>query len=145
MTRPAPGLTLDQQSEAIIIRLLLWGEARGEPVIGKLAVLYVLHNRAMKRDTSLKAEALRPLQFSCFNAEDPNRGKMLNAWKDDPIQWAICDAVASAYENGVTTDPTKGADHYYVTRMKHPPEWGRGHKDWIECAEIGHHVFGITA
>jgi len=145
MIRPIPGLTLDAQPEGIILRMLCWGEARGESPLGKLAVLWVVHNRAMKTDSTLKAEALRPLQFSCFNANDPNRGKMLKAWEDDPVGWAVCDAVASLYEARQTTDPTDQATHYYVAKMKNPPAWGRGHAGWQETVEIQSHVFGRAA
>lgn len=143
--KPAPGLTLEQQPEAVLLRCLMWGEARSEPARGRLAVLWVAHNRAMKRDSTLKAEILRPLQFSCFNSNDPNRAKLLNAHSIDPAGWAAADAIAILYQYGNTTDPTEGATHYYVAKMKNPPEWGRGHKDWDETVEIGAHVFGRAA
>jgi len=145
VVRPAPGLTIEQQLEEVVIRLLVWGEARGESAVGKLAVLWVVHNRALLRDTSLKTEALRDRQFSCFNADDPNREKLLKAHELDPAGWKACDAICELYAAHLTTDPTKGATHYYVAAMKNPPTWGRGHHGWVETFEEGHHVFGRAA
>lgn len=142
--RPVPGLPIEQQPETVIERLLIYGEARGEDHVGRLAVLHVVNNRALKADTSIKLEALRRRQFSCFNDDDPNRAKLLQGHVDNPVAWAAIDAIAGLFDGGLTQDPTKGATHYYVLAMDNPPAWGRGHADWIETTVIGHHVFGIA-
>ena len=143
--KPAPGIAIEQQSEPALLRMCIWAEARGESVVGRLAVAWVLRNRALFRETSIKTEILRPWQFSSFNANDPNRGKMLTAWVDDPKGWVAVDVIAELFEQKATIDPTKGASHYYVTAMADPPKWGRGHPLWEETVEIGAHVFGKTA
>ena len=141
--RPAPGVPIEEQPEAVVLRMLLWGEARGEGPFGMLAVLWVVSNRAVKADTTLKAQALKHRQFSCFNDDDPNRGKMLTAWRDDGSAWAASDAVCTLYERSATKDPTGGATHYYVLGQV-APAWGRGNANWNEKGIIGHHVFGIA-
>jgi len=105
----------------------------------------VLRNRALKADTSLKHEALRDRQFSCFNDGDPNRDLLLQAWRTSPTHWHACDAVAELFEQGCTIDPTFSATHYYVEKMDNPPAWGRGHAEWKETVVIGSHLFGRAA
>lgn len=145
MIRPAPGLSIEEQPEPIVLRMLAFGEARGEGGVGILAVLHVVQNRALKLDTTLKHEALRKRQFSCFNDDDPNRTNLLAADIRSPNAWAAVDAVCSIFEAGLTTDPTEGASHYYVVHMDHPPAWGRGHAEWKETVVLGSHVFGVAA
>jgi len=145
MIRPAPGVDIELQPETALLRMVAWAEARGEPRRGLLGVLHVIRNRALRRDTTLKAEILRPWQFSSFNADDPNRPKMMTAAADDPLSWAAIDAICELFELGYTNDPSQGASHYYVEKMKNPPEWGRGHADWKETVVLGRHVFGVTA
>lgn len=111
-------------------------------------MLYVAHNRAIKHDTSLKFEILRPLQFSAFNSTPEmtgQRAQMLKAWEQSPMSWGVADTICSLYEGLATSSPIKEATHYYVEKMEHPPKWGRGNPDWIEIGVIGHHVFGIAA
>lgn len=125
-----------------MLRLCLWGEARGEQAEGQLAVAWVIKNRADKQGNSIKEVILAPWQFSSFNHDDPNRDKMLSAHQFDPTGWARINAVCDLFESGYTIDPTKGATHYYVERMPNPPKWGRGHPTWDETAVVGRHVFG---
>ncbi|MGH3756111.1 MAG: cell wall hydrolase, partial [Pseudonocardiaceae bacterium] len=59
----------------------LYGEARGEPFDGLVAVAWVIRNRAESprwwgRD--VKGVCLHPLQFSCWNETDPNRKIITN-------------------------------------------------------------------
>ena len=145
MIRPIPGLPIEDQNEPVVLTMLCWGEARGEPTRGKLAVLHVVRNRAMKRDTSMKVEALRKWQFSCFNDNDPNRKQFLSGPALGPSAWAECSAVVELVLGGDTTDPMLGATHYFVTSMTHPPPWGPGHPDWKELVVIHRHTFGTAA
>ena len=144
MYRPIPGLTIEEQPEAIVVCLALWGEARGESPEGKLGVLYVLHNRAKRRSKSLKEIALQPLQFSTFNEDDPNRARLLKADQSDLASWAACEAIYGIYEAGWTTDPTLGSTHYFAHNIV-TPKWGPGHPDWIGKTVIGRHTFGVAA
>ena len=144
MTRPVPGLAIEQQPEAVVRRMLAYGEARSEGPRGVLAVVTVLQARGRRWKRTDRHEALRPLQFSCFNDDDPNRAKLLTAFKDDPQTWAMVDAVCTLFEQGCTLDPTLGADHYYVEGQVAPP-WGAGHPGWKDHGKIGRHRFGVAA
>ncbi len=145
MIRPAPGLTIEQQSEEVLLRACLWAEARGEPAVGRLAIAWVIKNRALHADSTMKAQILKPWQFSSFNQNDPNRELLLVAHKQDPGGWAAVDAICELFENRVTEDPTSGALNYYVEKMDKPPAWGRGYAGWMEHGVIGRHVFGIAS
>ena len=72
----------------------IWGEARGESAEGQAAVAWVMRNRVMaarafiakqKRahplygDGTLAGACRAPRQFSAWNVEDANRGKLLQA------------------------------------------------------------------
>lgn len=159
---PAPGVALEQQPEGVILRMLLCGEARGEDdasgtleAVAMLAVLWTLENRRRRprwERLSLKAIALQPWQFSCFNPNDPNRPALLDLHKSDPISWERADTVCDLFERGLTVEPIKRATHYCTAAL-----WGRAPRDpakplWFEAPEIaagrtrkvaewGHHVF----
>lgn len=125
-------------------RMLLWGEARGVSNFAKLCILWVLRNRATHRRSTMKTEALRPFQFSCFNHSDPNVSKLLVANNLEPVPWAACECVCDLFP--LTKDPTAGADHYYVCEGPGAvaPKWGRGHSAWQERLITDHMVFGVA-
>lgn len=53
----------------------IWGEARGEGREGMIAVAWVILNRASIGGwwgNSIETVCLKPWQFSCWNANDPN-------------------------------------------------------------------------
>jgi spore germination cell wall hydrolase CwlJ-like protein len=139
--KPDPELPIEQQSEKVLCRMCLWAEARGEPALGKLAILSVIDNLALRHADSMKAVILHPKRFSSFNENDPNRDKLMSAYREDPLQWMVCDVICELHEARVTSDPTVGADHYYNPAVAQPA-WGRGAPDWKEGPVIGHHVFG---
>lgn len=139
--RPIPGLTLEEQPEDVLKRIVLWGEARGEDNFTKLCILHVIHNRMLRKNTTWKTEILRPLQFSCFNANDPNRPRLLPGYSLEPAAWAACDAVCEIF--ACTKDPTGGADHYYALSMNPGPKWGRGSSQWQERLVTGKMAFGV--
>ncbi|MCK6454851.1 MAG: cell wall hydrolase [Alphaproteobacteria bacterium] len=121
----------------------IWGEARGEGFRGKLAVGWVARNRAEHprwwgRD--LEAVLLKPAQFSCWNADDPNAAKCLRVGPDDRA-FVDCLAAAHAVIEGTIADPTDadgagGADHYHVAGLV--PAWSQGRAPLVA---IGRHVF----
>lgn len=143
MIRPAPGIPIHEQPELALVRMLLWGEARGEGPRGMAAIRFVLDNRAKRWGWTLKRVILQPWHFSSFNEGDPNRTKMLGAWSDDPLRWGQVDAVCSLYDGGMLVNQVGDADHYYAYHVV-TPKWGRGHPQWQERSVIGNHVFGVA-
>ena len=124
MNERLAGLT-DRQ----LLALCLWGEARGEGVIGQLAVAHVVLNRSRRRSwygTAVRVVILKPYQFSFFNqVPDPLP-------QPGPEQLAIAELVLG----GHTVDPTHGATHYHAHTVD--PSW-RQHLDFL--IRIGNHLF----
>jgi spore germination cell wall hydrolase CwlJ-like protein len=144
MMFPNPQKPIEDQDEPVLLRMAAWAEARGEGPVGQLAVMCFIGNRAAKSGKGLKHEILKPLQFSAFNQNDPNRKKMLLAHDLSPAGWAQIDAVATLYEAGVTKDPTEGSTHYYAHASVNPA-WGPRDSRWKLKAVIGGHTFGNAA
>lgn len=113
----------------------LWGECRGESDLGKLAVAWVIRNRVKsgRWGSTPAAVCLANLQFSAWNANDPNRRKMLELDEND-LDLARCRFAWASSETG--DDPTHGAMHYLVTGTY--ARWAEGIKP---VATIGHHSF----
>ena len=139
----------DLEFDLKIMALTVWAEARGEPVDGQRAVAWVLRNRAAKPGWwsrtegfpygSIAAVCRCPWQFSCWNANDPNRTRL-----DDPATQqradylairALCFDVLSAPP---LEDPTTGADHYCTQAVVYKTRWARNLKP---VAMIGNHWF----
>jgi hypothetical protein len=135
------------------IALTLSGEAAGEPMLGRVAVACVIHNRAVKPGWWGRTDAgvcLAKDQFSCWwETRTPNSLRLYAlaerllsntlAPSDtaalDPL-WAIAVSVLS----GVTPDVTNGATHYLTNALfsTAPPPWAKGR---TPCAVVGRHCF----
>jgi N-acetylmuramoyl-L-alanine amidase len=121
----------------------IWGEARGEPFAGKLAVGCVVMNRARAKGRNGWPESTEKVcrqrrQFSCWNEDDPNRTKILLVGLDNPAFRDSLLAAMKAYVGG--EDPTHGADHYLTANLARsaPPPWFDADK---VTASIGSHLF----
>lgn len=129
-----------------VLARTLFGEARGEPVRGKEAVAAVIVNRVARARArggywwgdSIIGVCLRPWQFSCWNANDPNRARIVAVTPENKT-FAACLRIARRALAGGLKDPTGGALHYHNTHV-HPP-WAWRH---APCAEIGNHLFYNT-
>lgn len=144
MIRPVPGLQIEDQPDKVVGCMCVWAEARGQSAKGRLAVRWVITTRAHLQKTSVRQIVLAKRQFSSFNADDPNRAKLLTAWLNDSTSWAQASETCELFEAMCTIDPTNGATHYYNPKVAQPA-WGRGHKDWEEHVVIEAHVFGRAA
>jgi spore germination cell wall hydrolase CwlJ-like protein len=131
----------DQFSDQEIIAKTIYGESRNQPYIGQTAIACVIINRAnhggwwgkTPRDVCLK-----PWQFSCWNANDPNRPIIMAVDASDHI-YATCMEIASMALSGDLADITDGADSYCVTGLV--TDWNR---NLIPVAVIGAHSFYRT-
>jgi spore germination cell wall hydrolase CwlJ-like protein len=138
----------------------IFGEARNEPENGKWAVGHVILNRAKANKAhwgiGISGVCRKPLQFSCWNKNDPNaprchdvyRDVMDEAFEEMSRAAAHCYNAALAVREGVE-DPTGGATHYYAPAgMKalvarglaksEVPAWAKGR---TPTATIGGHIF----
>lgn len=114
----------------LLLALCIWREARGETREGKIAVKHVILNRVAKpagpfaKCKDITTNILCAYQFSSFNQNDANAGKLPRP--DQAGEWAsweeCCDVVDSK-----TTDPTGGADHYFVAGTA-IPKWAHESK-----------------
>lgn len=128
----------------------IYGEARGEETNGRIAVGYVVCNRAKiaKKYREDHGEN-HPLygsgtpasvctvmyQFSCWNLGDPNLEIIQNLDQDSPETVPFIAAAKSALEETIP-DPTSGATHYHVPEVS--PAWIQNQ---MPCARIGRHIF----
>ena len=108
----------------------VYHEARGEDVVGQMAVAHVVINRATdsRYPFGICAVVNQPKQFS-------------------GIDYAVIDYNSKAWERaieaavfaslGITDDPTGGATHYYAHK-KVSPYWKNS---LVKTARIGNHTF----
>tara|TARA_Y100000310_G_scaffold247602_1_gene253227 strand:- start:13530 stop:13958 length:429 start_codon:yes stop_codon:yes gene_type:complete len=125
----------------MLLALLIWGEARGEPPEGKWAVGWVVRNRVYAERSYGKGwqgVMLKKKQFSAFNEGDVNREKMEEV-VFMPGRWGElkeCFVVAFNVFFGMGSDYSNGATHYF--RKELSPSWARKME---KTAEVGDHVF----
>jgi len=127
--------------------LTMWGEARREGETGMRAVGHVIDNRrksgrhgAYATDTVSAA-----YQFSCWNANDPNRSAMDNVDRlrpdsQDGLAWRAAKRIAAEILEGRSADPTGGALFYHTSAVA--PRWSAG---IAPVRRIGSHLFFLTA
>lgn len=125
---------IDQDALAVVtIRL----EADGEPYAGKVGVAEVIRNR-MRRlyssDGTVSGTVLRRLQFSCWNAADPRRAQMCNAYEAAPLSRAARDA----WDESAHTALVSGATLYHAATMDPYPDWASRAKFVVQ---LGGHRF----
>lgn len=142
--------------DRLVAALTVYGEARGESDLGKLAVAWVIRNRASARDRmgrplwwggpELASVCEARMQFSCWNPADPNsellRGVLAGdvaaraRIERDPA-WADCrGAVERVVAGRASDDPTGVATHYHTVDVR--PHWAETRNP---VATIGRHLF----
>ena len=139
-----------------ILGLTLYGEARGEPIEGIIAVGCVIRNRVLtdlgkdgKPDwwgEGYKGVCLRPFQFSVWNVKDPDANHetlmltaaQLIAKEAMPPLFEQCAWCALGISRGAILDTVKGANHYHHVAMKPRPLWAQAH---APVARRGAHIF----
>ena len=139
-----------------ILSRTVYGEARGEPDIGRLAVAYVPCNRAaiaalfvaahgrnhpLYGAGTVASACTAPWQFSCWNSHDPNLPKLI-ALDLDSEEAQPCVSMALAALGRTAPDPSCGATHYHTAMpprdgMDWPPGWANGQ---TPTATVGAHV-----
>lgn len=150
---PDPSKTIEEQDEDVLLAMCIHGEARGEPLVGMAAVAQVVVNRkndptqrsylgCKKGGTRIRDVILFPKAFSCFNANDPNREKLLRPNKS---RWVDCAIAAAAILSGKLPDSTDGSTHYHTIRKPGfatvwPPKWA-SHPKMVRTVSICRHIF----
>lgn len=116
----------------------LWGECRGEPLLGQQGVAWVIRNRATWQPPqwwghTVGGVCLQPFQFSCWNKTDPQHYAMRSL---SDIELAHYVEIIRSVMAGEITDPTNGATHY--ERVGTGAGWAIGRSI---SALIGNHAF----
>lgn len=135
---------LSTLSEREIVALTIYGEARGEPVEGQIAVGCVIRNRVRDKrwPDDFRGVCLQPSQFSCWNEGDPTQAAVLRAARKaqigqhDPVM-RQCLWVALGVCDDSVQDTVRGANHYFADSIA-PPSWS---ERMILVAKRGHHTF----
>jgi N-acetylmuramoyl-L-alanine amidase len=127
------------QDDVDTVARTLWGEARGEGVLGLRAVAHVIQNRVARPrwwGRTWRDVCLKPWQFSCWNGDDPNRTLLLRVGFTD-ARFRQAFAIAASIMARLDTDNlTGGADHYHANGVT--PVWRDPAK---RTGSIGHHIF----
>ncbi|MBI3089258.1 MAG: cell wall hydrolase [Candidatus Tectomicrobia bacterium] len=133
----------DRDDDATLLARLIWGEARGESMRGKLAVALSVINRVPPPGQhrwwgdSLREIMLKPAQYSCFNPKSSGFVLLVDPWLHDAeLVWADCRDAASLVLAGEVRDFIGGATHYHAAGRR--PKWARGREPTLR---FGRHVF----
>jgi N-acetylmuramoyl-L-alanine amidase len=143
-------MTWKQTAQAADVNVLartIWGEARGEGIIGMTAVASVIMNRVGidiwgdgKPDwwgEGIEGVCRAKWQFSCWNEGDPNR-VLLEGLTSQDAMFREALTIARLAIEGVTADLTQAATHYKVSTWPWPRSWG---PERIPHMVIGKHSF----
>ena len=120
-----------------ILAKTIYGEASGEPWIGKIAVGWTAKNRLAAESwfgKSIHEICLKPFQYSCWN-DGPLQIRIAEL-KWDTTYTHACLGAAFMVLLELTSDPTSGATHYH--RAGDTPAWAAGQTPTIQ---IGQHLF----
>ena len=141
-------MDLTTLSPVEVLALTIYGESRGEPIQGQVAVGNVIKNRT-GGGRSIVQVCLAPDQFSCWDKSDPNykilidyAGRLVN---DELLQdryFDQCYFVAEGIIDGKLLDNTQGAKNYVTTDLQ---KSGKG-PVWADkfTLVIGSQVFGTA-
>jgi N-acetylmuramoyl-L-alanine amidase len=134
----------DLLTEIDVLARTIWGEARGQGSKGMRAVAHVVLNRVRLArvrgrmwwgDTVIDV-CRKPYQFSCWNANDPNREKLLVVTDKNAVFRQALAIARSVLRGADTDDPTFGSTHYH--RYDIAPNWSRGVNPVVRIKD---HVF----
>jgi N-acetylmuramoyl-L-alanine amidase len=137
---------IDTLNEPQTLALTLYGEARGEPVEGRIAVASVIRNRIGRYGSNYKAVCLRPRQFSCWNPNDPNYAQLTSAARVFLRGGVMgpdvreCVWIADGMIGEVLRSNIGSCTHYMTMKLwqEAPPSWARGK---VPSYRVGRHVF----
>jgi spore germination cell wall hydrolase CwlJ-like protein len=120
----------------------IYFEARGEDLLGKMAVAFVTLNRVIDRrwPSSIKGVITQKKQFSWYNGGyvPPIRNEKLYKECLDIAEMCVQLYNDMAKADGYITDGiTNGSDHYFATWIE-PPVWAASMK---YVGKVGAHLF----
>jgi len=120
-------------SDRDVIAITILAEARGEGEAGMYGVACVIAQRALERKKSPREICLQKWQFSCWNPNDPQRGRLGRLLKTPQAAYAIR---LADHIKEVDRSFTGNANHYHTKSVK--PYWSKG-KTPVKV--LGNHLF----
>lgn len=129
--------------DQLILARTVFGEAAGEPDAGKEAVAEVVMNRAAsgRYPKTITGVCLQPFQFSCWNANDPNRAKILSLSPGKGNNtFDTCFEIAGRAMAGQVHLLSDAVLHYYADYIS-KPSWVTKSPGAVLEKKIGHHLF----
>ncbi len=124
-----------------ILARTLFGEAESGNTQDAQAIASVIMNRVAYPNWpySVSKVCLQPWQFSCWNHNDPNRQRILDA---SGAWFEKCKKIAADAIAGRLVDMTHKSTHYYATYVP-APKWSKAHRPVYEVRHRnGHrHIF----
>ena len=130
---------IESFNELNIVARTIYGEARGEPFKGQVAVAHVIFNRVVAGKYGIGPIGVcqKNLQFSCWNQNDPTYHDMTRATLTDPALRKATEAVLLAiYERPMYT--LENCTHYFAETMPAFPRWAQGK---TPALVVGRHLF----
>ena len=112
--------TLENSDDIVFTALVLWREARGEPTVGKVAVVHSILNRVHRPKwwgKTLMEVLFKRLQYS--SVTDPN-DKQLVIWPVKNPLWEECKTISYDVIYGKLANPVPGADSYHDISIPSP-------------------------
>lgn len=114
-------------------------EAGSEGVEGMAWVYLTLHQRTIKRNTSLSVEALRPYQYSCWNKDRRGVRSWSKAWLGSHYSIEQRSEAINGLKRGLilASNPSfQGIRHYHTEKVS--PSWAVGK---VPFRKVGSHLF----
>jgi spore germination cell wall hydrolase CwlJ-like protein len=136
----AAGEAMIRLTDIGILARTIMGEARGEPFDGKVAVGRTIVNRWRSKKwfagATIAETAQMTWQYSCWNRNDPNRARILDAAFDEAGLRECMRAALDAID-GKGAEWLKDCTHYYADHIR-TPNWAEGR---TPAGQIGNHIF----
>lgn len=114
-------------------------EARNQPAIGKVAVTFVVMNRAKKNDVGVCKTVYKKHQFSWVRHVKTRRHNVI-----EDKAWVEALSVAYLVLNNKVEDPTGGAGFYFNPKTAHP-RWAKAmtavNTAFTSTGYLGDHLF----
>ena len=132
-------------TDAEALSLTIWGEARGEPIEGKIGVACVMRNRLNSHYRGAQTYVdvcMAHAQFSAWTDEAAQMAtelERLEGSHPDP-SLMLCAEVASAIMQNLIPSNVQNANHYYAISIS-PPAWAI---DRPVLAALGRHRFFLV-